>query len=103
MFNSFAGLNAATWEMPARPISMPDEKHARDLVNDDSLNPESHDISEAGEGGSQSSQQNIGPLRRRTRRRASLRLAYAAALSHGDVRAASNAALSDIVVHGFQP
>jgi hypothetical protein len=40
---------------------MPDEKHARDLVNDDALDAKRHDVSAAGEGGSQSSQQNIGP------------------------------------------
>ena len=62
MFDLFARLDPTAGEVPARAVSMANEKHARRMIDDDGLDAESHQIGARKVGRTNSLQQSRNPF-----------------------------------------
>ena len=62
MFDLFARLDPTAGEVPARAVSMANEKHARCMIDDDALDADGHQIGARKVGRTNSLQQSRNPF-----------------------------------------
>ena len=62
MFDLFARLDPTAGEVPARVVSMANEKHARCMIEDDALDADGHQIGARKVGRTNSLQQSRNPF-----------------------------------------